>query len=199
MRLAIAISFWALSAPWAVLWGGEPFAPITLAFGPRPGYLVSEEYANQHKAELVASIPGEVKVERFWTPSDADVAVAERLFRELLHRGEKFPELLFPDLSPDADSSTTDSVEHEQRELLLVDRNYDAYARQYVGVIIEGQKLVFCNYSDAPGIDPSKDYIYMEKSFAVDGSVHFLQCRVNAHDKTCTNVAMVGSWLPKAL
>jgi len=69
VRLAIAISFWVASAALGVLWGGEPFAAVSLPVGDHPGYLVSEDYANKHRAELIASIPGEVKVSAFWTPT----------------------------------------------------------------------------------------------------------------------------------
>jgi hypothetical protein len=76
----------------------------------------------------------------------------------------------------------------------LVNANYDAYLRQYIGVIIGGTKVVLCNYSDAPKIDPAREYIFLQKAFALDGTVHFLQCRFDPATKTCSHVSIIGSW-----
>jgi hypothetical protein len=69
--------------------------------------------------------------------------------------------------------------------------------RQYAGIVIDGKKLVFCNYSDGAKADPSTDYIFIQKVFAPDGTVRFLQCRFDPELKTCSNVSIIGSWQPK--
>jgi hypothetical protein len=138
-----------------------------------------------------------VRVGGFWTPTEVDVIVAERVFRELIERAAKDPALLFPDLAPNhdpADLAAAAQLENERYELTLVSGNYDSYSRQYVGIIVGGRKLIFCNYSVGAKVDPSTDYIFIQKVFVPDGAVHFLQCRFDPEAKTCSKVSMIGSW-----
>jgi hypothetical protein len=197
VRLAILISFAAFGLTFSAAWADGPLVRVALALGSHSGYIVSERYAEEYKADLIASIPGPVKIEGFWTPPDQDVAVADRVFRDLLHGAVKDPTLLFPDLAPNSDPAASDSLGHERNELALVSRNYDSYVRQYVGIIIGGHKLVFCNYSDGTKVDPSTDYIFIQKVFAPGGTVHFLQCRFEPMLKTCSHVSIIGSWQAK--
>ena len=201
MRLeAILISFAAFGLAFSAAWGDEALVRVGLALGAYRGYIVPESYAEERKPDLIASIPGPVKIDGFWTPPVQDVAVADRVLRDLIHDAVKDPTLLFPDLAPDPDPAApvnrdaASQLEQERVELELVARNYDSYLRQYVGIIVDGQKLVFCNYSEGTKADPSTDYIFIERVFVPDGGVHFLQCRFDPEEKTCSNVSMIGSW-----
>jgi len=167
---------------------------VRSVMGSHTGYIVSEKYASEHKADLAASIPGPVKIDGFWTPTEQDIAVADRVLRESIHGAIKDPTQLFPDLTQNADSSVPDSIGYERNELTLVSRNYESYSRQFVGVVIDGQKLIFCNYSEGTKVDPAIDYIFIQKVFVPDGTVHFLQCRFEPELKTCSNVSIIGSW-----
>lgn len=195
MRLAIAISFLAASLIVSLVRADAPFIKVTMDAG--TGYIVPEEYATKHKAELIASIPGHVVISGFWTPTEQHITVAERVFRELLHGAAKDPTLLFPELATSTDAASAKTLENERNELELVVKNYDTYAWQFVGVVIDGTKMVLCNYSDAAKVDSSTDYMYLEKYFVAGGKVHFLQCRVNAREKTWSNVSIIGSWQPR--
>lgn len=163
-------------------------------------YIVTEKYALAHQTEIRANIPGLTKIDGFWTPTEVNVRVAERVFRELIHSAVKDPTLLFPDLAPSADptvpvnAEAAAQLENERYELTLVSSNFGRYLRQYVGIIINDQKFVFCNYAHVPNVDPSAGYIFMDNVFVEDGSVHFLQCRFDAIEKTCSNVSLIGSW-----
>jgi len=195
VRLAILISFAAFGLIFIPAQAGEPFVRVDL--GSRAAYIIPESYADEHKAELVASIPGPVKVEGFWTPSEEDVTVAERVFRELIQSAAKDPTLLFADLADASQNASQDALQHQQIELELMSKYYAAYLRQYVGIIVDGRKLVLCNYADVPKVDPSMEYLYVEKYFVGDGTTHFLQSRFDLESKTCSNVAIIGSWQPK--
>jgi len=165
-----------------------------VATGTHVGYILSDAQAEANKADLIASLPGAVKVDGFWTPTEQDVAVADRAFRDLIRDSVKDPTLLFPDLPTDPDPTKRDTLEYERRELSLILDNYDTYQRQYAGLIIDGIKIVFCNYSCGPKFNASTGYIFMQKTFVPDGSVHFLQCRFEPILKTCSNVSFIGSW-----
>jgi hypothetical protein len=196
---AILISFAACGLAFSAAWADGPLVRVSLASG-HSGYIVPESYAGKHKADLIANIPGPLRIDGFWTPTEVDVIVAERVFRDLIHAAIKDPTLLFPDLAPNpdpavpADLAAAAELENERYELTLVSSNYDRYSRQYIGIIVDGQKLVFCNYSDGTKVDPSTDYIFVDKVFVPDGTIHFLQCRFDPLSKTCSNVSMIGSW-----
>ena len=175
-----------------------PFIRVTV--GSRTGYIVPGDYALENKADFIASIPGPVKITGFWTPSEEDAAVADRAFRDLIHSAAKDPTLLFPELAPSSDPDAppdpgkAEQLEQQRNELALVSENYARYLREYVGIIIDGQKLVFCNYSDGAKVDPAVDYIFIQKVFDSGGTVHFLQCRFAPEAKTCSYVSMIGPW-----
>lgn len=192
MRLAILISFAAFGLTFSAAWADGPL--VRAALGSHVGFIVPEGYAGEHKADLIASIPGLVNIDGFWTPSEQDAAVADRVFLDLIRSAVKNPAPLFPDLAQNPDPAAHALLEHEQKELALVSRNYDSYARQYAGIILDGQKIVFCNYSEGTKADPSADYIFIQKAFVPGGTVHFLQCRFNPETKTCSNVSMIGPW-----
>jgi hypothetical protein len=200
VRLAILISFAAFGSAFSAAWADGPLIRVDLSLDSHVGYIVPESYAENHKADLVATIPGPVKIDGFWTPTEVDVIVADRALRNMIHDAIKDPTLLFPDLAPStdpavpADLAAAAQLENERYELTLVSSNYDRYSRQYVGIIIDGQQLVFCNYADVPKVDPSTGYIFIDKVFVPDGSVHFLQCRFDPMEKTCSTVSMIGSW-----
>ena len=198
MRRAVLVPLAVLASILCARAADGPFIRATV--GSRVGYIVPEAYALDHKADLVDSIPGPVKITGFWTPTEQDVAVADRVFRDLIHSAAKDPTLLFPDLAPSSDPDAPPDpgkaalLEQERNELILVLENYDRYLREYVGIIIDDQKLVFCNYSDGAKVDPATDYIFIQKVFESDGTVHFLQCRFDPEAKTCSTVSMIGPW-----
>jgi hypothetical protein len=191
MRAAILLLFVAMILSSRAR-GDEPFAAVDL--DSRPGYIVPEAYADSHKADLIASLPGPAKVTGFWTPTESSVVSSERLLHEFLESAAKDPSLLFPDLAKNTDAKSVAELEKEKNELILILQNYESYQRQYVGLIIDGNEIVFCNYADAQKIDPSTEYMFLEKIFATDGSIHFLQARVDPIAKTCSDVALIGTW-----
>ncbi len=171
------------------------------------GYIIPQSYAEDHKADLAETIPGPVKIDGFWTPGESSAIVADRVLRLLIHAAIKDPTILFPDLAPPADSSgaasnsttadNAEQLERQRKELVLISDHYADYTRQYVGIIIDGQKFVFCNYSLGTKANPASEYIFTEKFFVDDGKVHFLQSRFDREEKTCSNISMIGSWQPK--
>ena len=193
MKLAIPISILALSLLAAPAQADEPFLKVTMDSG--VGYIVPEKYVADHKAEFLASIPVEIKVDGFWTPTEQHVTVAERVFREALQQGSKDATVLRPNLAGTTDPGDLEELATEQKEAEAIGKNYNAYARQYLGIIVDGTKLVFCNYSDEKKADPALEYMYLEKYFIAD-QTHFLTCCVDAHANTWSNLSLIGSWLP---
>jgi len=195
VRFAFAISFLVASLVVSLARADAPFIKISMEIG--DGYVVPAEYAAAHKAEVLGSIPGHVQIDGFWTPTQQGVETAERAFRDLIRSAAKDPSVLFPDLADASVNATADALQHQQVELNLVSQNFGAYLRQYVGIIVDGQKLILCNYAHGPTVDPSTEYLSVEKYFVGDGSVQFLQGRVDEHAKTCSNVSFIGSWQGK--
>jgi hypothetical protein len=201
VRYAILTTFALCGLAFSAAWADESIVTVNLDSG--PAYIVSANYANDFLPQLRATIPGAPKITGVWTPTEIDVTVAHRTFRNLIQDAIKDPTLLFPDLAPNPDASATEKIEtaaqleNERFELTLVAKNLDQYARQYVGIVVDDKKLIFCNYADAPNIKPAIDYIFIDKVFVGDGTVHFLQCRFDLEDKSCSNVSLIGSWQRK--
>jgi len=83
-------------------------------------------------------------------------------------------------------------MDRDKRELGLVWAHYPMYQRQYVGLIIDGDKYVLCNYSYGSNVDFTSEYVFIQNVFEDDGTIHFLQCRVDPFAKTCSNVSYMG-------
>lgn len=186
------ISLAVLTVPFFVARADESFRRVTLDAG--VGYVVPEEYAEEHKADLLGSIALPPKIEGFWTPSETSVIVAERVLHEMIEDAAKDPIVLFPELADSPGVATDELLLNEKHELALVLQHYPGYQRQYVGLIIGGTKFVLCNYSYGTQVDPTSDYVFIQNVFEDDGTIHFLQCRVDPYAKTCTNVSYIGSW-----
>jgi hypothetical protein len=200
VRVAMLISFAACGLFLCAVYADDAFAQVMT--GTRSGYIVPEEYAKAYQTELIASLTGPPKVEGFWTPSEANVVMAERVFREMLESAAKDPSILFPELAGDSNGKkvkgdTLDEMHNETVELGAILKNYDSYQRQYVGLIIGGNKIVYCNYSEGTPVDASKDYVFIQKVFQDGGRNHFLQAQVDSVTKVCTNVSFIGTWQSK--
>ena len=92
---------------------------------------------------------------------------------------------LFPDMGKNSDKFSLDTLKHEQAELVLVCDNEDAYARQFVGIILPtGRKMIFCNYAEVPNADPSTGYLFLEKVICRrrDGSFPAMPVRSRVED-----------------
>src|ERR1700761_8174555 len=126
-----------------------PFVTVGMSLGSHAGYIVPEEYANAHKAEIVASIPGGPHIDKFWTPSETNVEVADRVLREMVEAAAKDPSTQYPELAEAKGNEAASMLAQEQVQFQGVVDNYDRYNRQYIGVVIDKVKLVFCNYADA--------------------------------------------------
>jgi hypothetical protein len=191
VRLAILISLAALGLCAATARGDDAF--VLGEVGPHGGYLVPESYADKHRADILATLPDEPEVTGFWTVSEQVAIVADRHLRETLEDAAKDPTQLFPDLTPGGDATQPDSLEYQRNELKLIVDHYGVYARQYVGLVIDGQRIVLLNYAVGPRLDPSAGYIFIHRVFD-PGTMRFLEARFNWDDKTLGNVSMYGSW-----
>jgi hypothetical protein len=191
VRLAILISLAALGL------GGTARAddpPLTLCeVGQHGGYLVSVNYAEKHRADILATLPDEPDVPEFWKVTEQIAIMADRELRETLEDAAKDPTQLIPDLTPGGDESQPDSIGYQRNELKLIVENYKVYQRQYVGLVIKGQRIVLMNYAVGPKLDAAGGYIYIHRVFE-PATMRFLQARFNWDEKTISNVSMYGSW-----
>jgi hypothetical protein len=196
VRLAILISLAALGLGGTARADDAPPtpAPLTLCeVGQHGGYLVSVNYAEKHRADILATLPDEPEVTDFWKVTEQIVIMADRTLRETIEDGAKDPTQLFPSLTPGGDESQPDSIGYQRNELKLIVEHYNVYQRQYVGLIIDGQHIVLMNYAVGPQLDAAAGYIFIHRVFEKD-TMRFVQARFNWDEKTLTNVSMYGTW-----
>ena len=190
MRLAILISLAALGLGAPAAGGGEL---VPCEVGAHGGYLVPPDYAEAHRADILATLPDEPQVDSFWKVTEQAAIVADRNLRETLEDAAKDPTQLFPDLTPGGDATQPDSLEYQRNELRLIVEHYGSYLRQYVGVVIDGRQYVQLNYAEGPGLDPAEGFVCIHRVF-VPGKMRFLQCRFDWEYKKISNVSMYGTW-----
>jgi len=161
--------------------------------GPHGGYLVSTDYAEAHRSDILATLPDEPDVDSFWRVTEQIAIVADRVLREKLEDAAKDPTVLFPDLTPDSAGTLPDSIPYQKTEMSLILEHYGAYHRQFVGLMIDGHKVVLMNYFLGTGMDPSAGYVFIHRTF-VPAQSHFLQCRFDWDEKLVSNVSTYGPW-----
>jgi hypothetical protein len=195
VRLAILISLAALGLSETAARAEDGLVPCEV--GTHGGYLVTVSYAEDHRADILGTLPDEPEVYGFWKVSEQIAIVADRNLRETLEDAAKDPTSLFPDLTPGGDATSPDSLEYERNELKLIVAHYGAYLRQYVGLLIDGRQFVLLNYAVGPRLDPSRGFICIHRVFEPD-RMRFLQCRFDWDYKKISNVSMFGTWQEQA-
>jgi hypothetical protein len=86
----------------------------------------------------------------FWEPSSEDVFGAEECIRRFLASAPDNPELR----------------DYEKADAAFVLENLMEYRRQYVGIIVEGEKRIWCNAFWSRGLYPDWE---LEPVFVLDG------------------------------
>jgi hypothetical protein len=76
----------------------------------------------------------------------------------------------------------------------LVDRDYDKYVRQFVGVKIKGRKLIYCSYFNPEILsvfhqDPAKDFIFIN-----DGGHDVWQIQYSPATRRVFDLSINGPW-----
>jgi hypothetical protein len=189
VRLAILISLAALGL------AARADGPLVrCALGNRVGYILPQDAAAASASVIKSSLPDAPTLEGFWTPSEADVLVGDRVLRELLESAIKNPTILFPDLPTSPPAPFSETADYQRVELSHVVAHYDEYDRQYVGLVIKGERFMLCHYAIGPGLNPAEAFLDMRKLFVPDRKMHFLQARFDPVQKTVSNVAFIGPW-----
>jgi hypothetical protein len=189
VRFAIVISLAALGLVGTAR--GDALTPCEV--GAHGGYLVPVSYAEAHRADILATLPDEPTVDGFWQVTEQAAIVSDRRLRETLEDAIKYPLQLFPDLQDLPDTTQPDSLGYQRNEMKQIVENYGAYQRQYVGLVIDGERYVLLNYSIGVKADPATGFIFIHRVFE-PGKMHFLHARLNWDENTVSNVSMYGPW-----
>jgi len=108
----------------------------------------------------------------FWQPSIDDVASAEDCIRQFLVSAQ--------------DSANLDAYQRESVAFIL--KNLAQYRRQYVGIVVDGEKRIWCNlfFSDS---FPNWQHVPVAVE---DGGKHFWQIEYLVLEDECTNFYLHG-------
>ena len=158
------------------------------------GYIVSEKYAAEHKADFLASLTDYQPDINFWTPSPDDIVVAERVFRQWIEDGAKDPAAVYPEMGAHPENFSPGEPEFQQKEMALIAQNYGRYARQYAGLIVQGRKVILCNYFAGLEANPAGSFVFMQNVFVPHKGIHFVQGWFDPDAKSCSKLVMVGLW-----
>ena len=109
----------------------------------------------------------------FWEPSIDDVSRAETCIRQFLVSVQHDPQL--------------DTYQKERAAFIL--KNLEKYRRQYVGIVVNGEKRIWCNLflSDHSFPDWERVPVYM-----IDGGEYFWQIEYDLLKDECINFYVHG-------
>jgi hypothetical protein len=192
VRIATAILFGLSCLASGTVRADNVMTPVNFDSG--VGYIVSPEYAAAHKQDFLTDMLEYHKDVDFWMPTADDVIVAERAFRQWIQDGSKDAGAVFPDMDRYPESFPPGEVEFERLELGLINQNYASYARQYVGLVVHGRKVILCNYYSNLEADPAVGFVFMRKVFVEDRGIHFVQGWFDPDTRLCSNIVIVGLW-----
>ena len=159
------ISIWAvLCLALLFLYGGlparadSPYEKVTV--GDHVAYVVPMEVAQKPDSEVrkfwLPSIwpPIETKkIEAFWTPTERDIAASREEIIKYLKAARTDPEIAF-DFSTQSSKDRKPALLSAQHEIALVLDNFKNYEAQYIGINVNGQKCMICNYFDLEHLPP---------------------------------------------
>jgi len=119
------------------------------------GYLVPKEIADGWMRTY--NNPQWLDDGQCWVPTSAQAITAEKAAHDAIVRAQKDAKIVFP-------GDTDGALEWHRKLLTEVDQKYPRYEIQFVGILVQGKKEIFCNYfcRDATGqLDPSHDFIFV--------------------------------------
>ena len=141
------------------------------------GAIVPSEWADQHLRGLA--------VEGFWTPSAAEIAQAERGIQLCLAQDEARLRQRIADGDP-----ASERLARSVRALREILPRLPDYRRQYVGIVVAGEKRVCCNFALRGAL---ADAYWRDRLIqALDGGINHWSVRYDLEHGTCTGMAING-------
>lgn len=136
------------------------------------GYIIPKEYATQHLKGVFAKDGA-----TFWTPTEAQVIIADAAFRNLIW-GTKEKRL--------AALSNSSDAKYFEQGVPDIQRNFKSYSRKFIGIVVEGNEEIVCYYlihGDASQLFPT----------ATDQGTGFWGGNYNLNSKACLGLWMDGN------
>ena len=129
--------------------------------------------------------------------------MAEKAAHRMVHQATVAPEKVFPEIASHPGGFAIPTLATLKTQATSIDKNYDSYIRQYVGLIKwdgrKSMKLIYCNYFrngrvqrivanelvDCNEFNPATDFIAVE-----DGGAGFWQVQYDLNSKTCLGLSI---------
>jgi len=130
-----------------------------------------------------------LRAENRWTPTDVDIAKAEKAIATVLNKAKDDPSIIQPFVR-----ESPEHAEYVKREVNQIIRKLPNYHRQYFGLIVEGKKKILCNFFPSslgdikePFPDWRSDYIEVN-----DGGSGFWRITYDLESNTCSQFGVNG-------
>jgi hypothetical protein len=174
-------------ALWAVGWLGlalgcradQPFQKVQgTTF---VGYIIPKSEADGWMRTDRNTLP--VDDGQCWVPTVDEATAAEKSVRGFIARAQKDVKVAFP-------NDPENALSLDRRQLGEIGQKYSRYGVQFIGIVVHGQREIFCNYfcRDATGqLDPSRNFIFM-----YDGGSCFWRVEYVPATKSCTGLEVNG-------
>jgi hypothetical protein len=168
-------------------------------FGNQAGYLIPESYWNSIEAPQRDAMGKEMArvqddIVTFWTPSVEQGIEAEKAVREFIRQGVSHPKAAFPEEAAHPEKFIPDVMRLAGIEISLIDKNYDKFTRQFVGIRVGDKRRIYCSYFF--GHPFSEGHLDISKTFleVSDGGYSVWQITYDVESKHCMNLEINGPW-----
>lgn len=175
--------------------GEAPFLPITV--DGHTAY-ITQNLSEQSDACLAikSGTPRPKAITGFWVPTLEQVQASEPVILGYLKWAEKNTSKVFPWAIKD-EKERREVMANAQLYISLVRVDYDLYQRQYTGIVMDGRRLIVCNFfyrgqlGEEFGPDPVTRYVQVN-----DGGHCYWQVYYDLKKKTCSDLSINGPWEP---
>jgi len=175
MRLVTLILVWTIGLLSNSARGDETFTKV--AVDGHVGYVVPKKLAPKLDVDYFHE-----KATGYWSPGLKDLTAAEKAARQKIKQATIAPKKAFPEIASHPGGFAIPTLEKLKSQALVIDKDYDSYVRQFVGLLLfNGKKQIYCNYfvnqreADFKGehdeFNPARQFVQVE-----DGGAGFWQC-----------------------
>lgn len=142
----------------------SPFRAVPL--GKQTGYIIPVA-AVEAQHMTMPSEDRNVQV-RYWTPSETEVRQAAGAVKKWMREVAEHPESAFS-------KGRIVDLPYEQERIKTINRSYEEYGIQFVGMTVKGRKMIYCNYFAVACVEKGE----ASRSFieVCDGGTGFWQVR----------------------
>jgi hypothetical protein len=163
-----------------------------------PGLIVSKEDFLANRLAVQTYLGSTVGEDDFWVPTIEQVNHAESAVKQAVDNGTKDSSPFYKMAAVPAGVSSKAIESSREAELSSVQSLYARYFRQFVGLILNGRKFIFCNFVQPEDLDNMSEYpapAFVPSANARMERLHFIRALYDVETGRCSETSLVGEYI----